>query len=449
ASRAAALLIALFCHYSRATPADATATGDPRVAYLRLHVVKVASISPDDLDFSDLEPLRAAIGSRRIVMLGEESHGDGATFLAKTRLIEFLHERMGFNVLAFESGFYDMHRAWGDLTSGTDPIAAIRSGVFGIWTDTEQTQALWRYIASQSQTSHPLVLAGIDSQFTGTASKRYFLADLREVLADLPQDAQTQNARELVLGVVSSYFASPGHGVARLEAFQKETTTAQQARFYIAIEKLRQALESQSYSDPAKAARRDYWVQVLASTSVQFEHTWHEDFEHLYSTPGPTFDWATFNLRDRQMAENLIWLARHEYADEKTIVWAANSHEMRHQDFLTTEYTPYVPMGEWIDRAMGSSVYTLGFTAFEGKADLGDIGIAAPGSIESLIHGTGYPYAFLDFRHLDAAGSWLSEPLSSRPLGFEAEDTDWPAAIDGLFYIETMTPSTPVSPQPR
>jgi len=48
-----------------------------------------------------------AIGNSRIVVLGEESHGDGATFLAKVRLIKFLHQKMGFDVLAWEAGLFN------------------------------------------------------------------------------------------------------------------------------------------------------------------------------------------------------------------------------------------------------------------------------------------------------------------------------------------------------
>ncbi|MBV8531597.1 MAG: erythromycin esterase family protein [Candidatus Eremiobacteraeota bacterium] len=420
------------------------AVGDSRVDYLRLHAVRIRSIAPDDRDFSDLEPLRAAIGSRRIVMLGEESHGDGATFLAKTRLIEFLHERMGFNVLAFESGFYDVHRAWQDVAAGADPMQAIRSSIFSLWTNVRQTQALWQYVALQSRAQHPLVLAGIDSQFTGTASKQHFVSDLTRVLGELPQDVQTRESRVRVLGILNAYFAKRP-GIAGLETAQRATTITEQARFYIAIEKLRDALGNQQYSDPSKAAVRDYWVQVLASTSLQFQHFWHEDFKHLGDNPGPTFDWATFNLRDEAMGENVVWLARHEFAGEKIVIWAATSHEMRHRQFFTNEYTGYVPMGDWIDRAMRAEVYTIGFTSFQGKAGIGeprDIGVSAAGSIESLIHATGEEYALLDFRHLGAAGSWLTESLSCRALGYAAYTTDWPATIDGLFYIREMTPST-------
>ena len=445
-SLAASLLSALICHYPVPRFADSVSPGDPRVAYLRAHAVKIRSISPDERDFSDLEPLRAAIGTRRIVMLGEESHGDGATFLAKTRLIEFLHERMGFNVLAFESGFYDVHRAWEDLAAGMEPMAAIRSGIFGLWTDVAQTQPLWRYAIAASHSRDPLVLAGIDSQFTGTASKEHFLNDLATVLDDLPQDASLLAARTRVTTVLTSYF---GHakGPDGLAAFQKLTTTAEQARFYIAIAKLRESLEDQTYRDPATAARRDYWVRVLASASLQFQHLWHTDFKHLQDKPGPAFDWASFNLRDEAMGENLVWLARNEFANEKIIVWAATSHEMRHRRFFTNEYTPYVPMGEWVDRVMAADVYTIGFTAFEGKEGIGDasnIGVAGPGSLEQLFYDTGAPYAFLDFRHLGSDGAWLTDPLPAWPLGYQAETTSWPATMDGMFSIQTMTPSTPL-----
>jgi erythromycin esterase len=91
-------------------PAEET-TREARIAYLKKHAVPVRSIEAKDADFADLEPLRQMIGGRRIVMLGECSHGDGATFAAKVRLIKFLHQRMGFDVFAFESGLYDTHKA--------------------------------------------------------------------------------------------------------------------------------------------------------------------------------------------------------------------------------------------------------------------------------------------------------------------------------------------------
>ncbi len=66
---------------------------DVRIDWLKKHAVAVRTIDPKDDDFADLMPLVKAIGSARVVALGEQSHGDGAAFLAKHRLIRFLHER--------------------------------------------------------------------------------------------------------------------------------------------------------------------------------------------------------------------------------------------------------------------------------------------------------------------------------------------------------------------
>jgi erythromycin esterase-like protein len=69
--------------------------------YVKSNTVRLSSINPDSIDYSDLAPIGRAIGDARVVMLGEQDHGDAPTFLAKARLIKYLHEKKGFNVLAF------------------------------------------------------------------------------------------------------------------------------------------------------------------------------------------------------------------------------------------------------------------------------------------------------------------------------------------------------------
>src|SRR5262249_30230837 len=133
----------------RALAADTPATinEEERVAWLKKHVVALRSIDPTDEDFADLEPIRKAIGEARIVFLSEQSHGDGATFHARTRLIKFLHQKCGFDVLAFESGLYDCRKAWELLRGGKmAPREAVSQGVFGIWTGSEQVQPLIEYL---------------------------------------------------------------------------------------------------------------------------------------------------------------------------------------------------------------------------------------------------------------------------------------------------------------
>ena len=100
---------------------------------LQRSLVPLRSLSPGDDDFSDLEPLARAIGSARIVQLGEQGHGAGAAFEARVRLIKFLHQRMGFDVVVWESGMFDLRAVNGALKGGTDPNEAAQLGIFTIW----------------------------------------------------------------------------------------------------------------------------------------------------------------------------------------------------------------------------------------------------------------------------------------------------------------------------
>jgi erythromycin esterase len=60
------------------TPADAQ---KQIKAYVTEKSVPIATIDPDSTDFSDLKPIGDAIGGSRIVMLGEQYHGDAPAYL--------------------------------------------------------------------------------------------------------------------------------------------------------------------------------------------------------------------------------------------------------------------------------------------------------------------------------------------------------------------------------
>jgi len=73
--------------------------------YVQLNTSQIYSNQPDSIDFSDMESIGAAIGDARIVFMGEQDHGDAPSFLTKSRMIKYLHEKKGFGVLDFISIF--------------------------------------------------------------------------------------------------------------------------------------------------------------------------------------------------------------------------------------------------------------------------------------------------------------------------------------------------------
>jgi hypothetical protein len=175
---------------------------DDRLDWVLDHLVALRTLDVADGDLEDLAPLAAAIGDARVVSLGEQSHGDGACFRAKARLIRFLHERLGFDVLAFESGLFDCSIAETHLRAATAETAhaAFEQGVFAIWTRSEACRPLFDYLrdAHAPGAAHPLELAGVDCQFTGNASAGWvdwIAGEAKELVVALSDDERAHLAK--------------------------------------------------------------------------------------------------------------------------------------------------------------------------------------------------------------------------------------------------------------
>ena len=411
---------------------------DP-VEWLASRAIRVASVDPGDRDFSDLRPFGEAIGDARVVLLGEESHGDGTVFLAKTRLIEYLHEEKGFDVLAFESGLFDMRKAWEAMAQGRDPWEAFSTGVFGIWAGSVEVQPLIAYLGEVAHSDRPLELAGFDSQFTASGSRTSFLSDLEALLkaegSALPTDPRWPGFRATLAGLIDG-----SHFTTKPPEEEKE-------RFREVMADLR-AWVGDGAAAPQGSERR-FWAQLLKSTEAQAEGTWRMDLQN------PTIESGLF--RDEQMGENLVWLADDWYRGRKIIVWAATFHNVRNIARIDSrmpdlDYSKAMTMGHRVWEALGDDVYNLGFTAYGGEAapwradSAQSLAVPTQGSLEDLMARAGLQDAIVDFRGAGPALSWLSKPMLARPLGYAEMEADWTSVLDGMFFDRVMKRSTRAAP---
>jgi erythromycin esterase len=400
-----------------------------KITWLKENALQLRSISPIDDNFSDLEPLKQIIGDKRIIMLGEESHGDGNTFLAKIRLIKFLHQEMGFDVLAFESGFYDCHKAWEMIQNGDNTKTAFNGSVGNIWSESSQVEPLMSYLDQMAITEHPLILTGFDSQFTGTISPRYLIDDLTTFLKKYPMVAPegqewndwVDQTRHLI-----GMYEPPSSDAQEL--YLNETKT------------LIENIKLVARPDDREAA---YWLQLLKSMDAQAEFYWKtagKSDDYLNSHP------EISDLRDIQMGQNLIWLANEYYTDKKIIVWAATYHIARNLGSIEGHLN-ITTMGDVVWKELGDQVYALGFTAYTGR--FGIVGqstqpLSPPSenSLEDLMYKANFSYAIIDFRHPTNNGDWLQEKIISRPLGYQEYGANWTEVLDGIMFIKEMIPST-------
>jgi erythromycin esterase len=417
-----------------------------RVAWLKKHVAPLRSIDPGDEDFSDLEPVRKAIGDARIVFLSEELHGTGATFHARTRLIKFLHQRCGFDVLAFESGLYDCRKVWELLREGKMPaLDAANQGIFRTWTGTEECRPVFEYLGKQARQARPLEVCGFDCQFTGPASRRFLPEELTAFLKKLPPDSLTPEQRETVVQGFKQ-LAKPKTGIGQRE---KEALAA-----------CRKALADSEPSESLPAAELAFWGQFLDSSIAMVE------VEAAYKA-GIKTEGNHLNLRDVQMAKNLVWLARQAYPKRKIMVWAAAYHLMRKPQTVAMVVEPGKTPAERKTvhgyaqgkiRTMGDEAwkdpekesYSIFFTAAEGEfQDLGmtkphKLAPLIPGSLEDLLVKAGSQRGFLDLRQRGADGKWLEERLVARVLGDMDHEADWTQVCDGMVFTRKQFGVSPV-----
>src|SRR6187401_250110 len=181
--------------------------------YIKDSVVIIRSIDPVDTLFSDLDLLGKAVGDSRFVMLGEQDHGDSRTFLAKCRIIKYLHEKLGFDVLAFESDFYALNKVWDSISLNPSQIgSAIINNVFKVWTQCRQFKPVVQYLADQYQGNNRLQLAGFDNQLVGEYSEKNLGSNLSNYISgrgiSFARDEKNMNRLKNTLKSVHTFFYS-------------------------------------------------------------------------------------------------------------------------------------------------------------------------------------------------------------------------------------------------
>ena len=442
------------------SPDSAELSSDPRVKWLRKHAVQVRTVDPADQDYRDLQPLKKVIGDSRIVMLGEISHGDGTTMLAKSRLVKFLHEQMGFDVLVFESPLYDMSKVWESIAQGEEPRQAVQRGMFGVWSRSPQDYGLFDYIGRSAKSARPLALAGFDLQFMSITS-RGLLNELDTLVAGLgiTSDVTTPGteARTLALNLFGYKYGPKG-----LPAPDSATRKA----FHDGLELLRDRLAAATTA--GNEARTSFWRQVVLSSLESYgEMTWWVR-EHGFPNTLDKRSWTLFNIRDQQGADNLLWLADHPYRGKKMIVWGASMHLIHQAPSIEATINPKDPrqsyagivtVGEGVWRRVGRQAYTIGFTSYEGSHGIGNpkdndgsfLSVTEKDQdpsieLEELLNAARFDYALLDFRNPAAHGGWLKEPIVSRPLGNQGMRAVWPNVVDAMFFIRVMEPNLAGNP---
>jgi erythromycin esterase len=415
-------------------PALAQAPAD-RVRWLKSHAAPIQSVDPGDEDFSDLEPFRRAVGTARVVCLGEQSHGDGRGYSARVRLVKFLHRKMGFDVLAFESGLYDMTKIDAAHATGAAMVDVAPGGLFFMYRKTRQVRPLFTYLDAERGGAHPIRLAGFDSQHTGRLSIEHLFDDLDAFLA---ANGSPHRVSPEIRATGTRMFESLGY---------RPEDDAQAQAFLDYTGALLEEIPSFPVREQPLLSSVGFWRRVVESLQSQAQRQFGRIGAGLSAEE---LDAANLTARDRQMAANLLWLVQEVYPRRKIIVWAHNYHISRSGAL----YEGRVPMNEIVARKLGNALYVLQVTAAGGSYrnfETGEVRPIAPppsGSLEDLWSVTGIEYGFLDYRRRSRGDAWLHSPLTWQPLFHRAAPSPLaPSQVtDGHFFIRTEEPSVDAEP---
>lgn len=450
-----ALALLLSCAAPAALHAQSAAQ---KAAWLKQnsHELRSVATAQND-DFSDLAPFGEALKSVRVVALGESTHGDGSTMLMKTRLIRYLHEHLGFDVIAWESGMADVRTVQTALCDPDIlPEVAAAKGLYQIWTSSQQLVPLWEYVRATQRTSRPLTLAGFDCKFTSNGSSGMSENAMRHLRQFFERASQTRDEQlkwaqlELATRKLQLPMHMPGsHFDAALYDAKFVQDLAER------IDTRREAFR-RVWSD----REIDFTRQLIRSIGY-IERYVRETFNEKGQSIEPGPDSMS---RDMSMGLNLLWLAEQEYPDSKIIVWAHNGH-------VTESYKPTSDLQNFrtvglrgsafalIKYVLKEQAYSLGFLSSEGSfnypnaPDFVTMETLPPppaGSLQELCMQSGRPLFFLDFGGLPKK-HWLRQPIAAGFMfhgkGYSNPKEmvqDWTQSYDGMLYIRRMEPSLTV-----
>jgi erythromycin esterase len=456
--RALLAITTVICLTSLHAAAQGPATREPDDSlqkWLASHAVAIRSIDPNDEDFSDLEPLAAAIGSARVVQLGEPSHGAGSSFAAKARLIKFLHRRLGFDVIAWESGFYDVRLSQRAMRAGENAVSAAQRGILAVWSNAAEARPLFEYVSASQSTARPIDMAGIDLQISAGGTEQAFVAELRAFAARLADAVRRQQIEAGVEQTIAAH--------TRITSRQNPPTAADFEEFQTTSGELLAAIDRNRAAFDAVHGAREVSFMVRALENVRGRAARASTRQQLEALPEAHRISADWNLRDTLMAENLRWLLDEEYPRRKVIVWAHNAHIMNGY-FAPSWGAVHAGMppngmmsaGVSVAERLKDGAYTIALTTYEGDEAWangqrrGPIAPAAPGSFETRLHALAKPYVFLDLRPARRDGHPMRTPQSLRisgygpPTGPYGNDRvpDLTKALDGVLFIDRMLPAT-------
>ncbi len=370
--------------------------------------VSISSVNPSDEDYDDLEFLKDVLKDKKIVLLGEQIHYDGTTLLAKTRLVKYLHDSLGFDVLFFESGLYDIWLMSDTASKMSIPVNP-RMGLWWFWSDVEETDELWNYLGQM--TGNSLAVKGFDVQI------------IQDDISD-----------SLRMKLIEHHLSKKGIDFSNYPSFKKLDgkmywcSFQYHEKFFAQCEKDSILFEMDGMTTELEKCAVDYedsiYLCYLKGLRAWYECAWKYDLGEP----------LRFQIRDSLMADNFFWHFEND-PSKKVIVWASNMHILNAEN---EGGIPFKTFGKRIREKYPDDCYSICFSSYCKLNDNDESYETGSNlALEYELHGIGCRYGFIDFQSLDSISS-LKQDVVTRVNQKNDIYGKWTDMMEGLFFIDTM-----------
>ena len=327
--------------------------------WLRDNAIPLESVVPVE-DDSDLAALEELVGDARVVTLGEATHGTAEFQSIKDRMIRYLVQHMGFNVIAFEEPTINTLPVNDIIQTGEGDLPPSMMNMF-VWWNTQEVLDLLTWMQTTNQTNDmSLTFTGFDiPQANPDGSVGAVLTYLQEAQSD--SLAEVEN--------LYTCFRS-GTEVPFVVSYQTRSETEQDACLadLIAVRDLLVAEETDLVHSSSDS---EYAVMLQIADGLI-------DSEPIIRLSPQTIEMIDDDelselsqLRDDAMAANVMRMLEND-PNARVIVWGHNLHTGEFRDINVPFGFTQLPM----ERSMGAmlvdelgedNVVTIGFSYGEGS----------------------------------------------------------------------------------
>lgn len=361
--------------------------------------------------FNDLDNSRLSsnLKGKKLILLGEQQHGDGATQALYSELIVFLNKN-GFKVLFLESNFYPTYRLNERLKDSQNIDFSVALNPF--WARSKETKELRQYISQAAKTSDPLILRGIDFQMPTIFTQKKIYEDLNRYLKTLSSFDRSKYRH---------FWHSLQNGYGPVLYFNSKSSKMDQNR-EACLQEIKLIIDLiNSDSNPSHEEGQLY---------ARYLQNIYDFYYAKMFLKGDQYN----AYRDSVMFENTIYQMK-QFPDEKFVLWSANKHILNTNQFGKN-------LGYHLKKRFKDELFTIMTTSYDGySTNIASSNIQRnnPATINTVEY-------FLKNNHANATIFYTKDSLKDklstmRFLGFNNFENFWFKEFDAFVFIPQMTPT--------